>query len=55
MGINDQIWGSDILCVVGALIFGGNAYAGRPGKVDYLAECARCHGVDRKGEVRAMS
>jgi len=32
----------------------GNAFAQPPGKADYLADCARCHGVDGKGSVPEM-
>lgn len=32
----------------------GNAIAQTSGKDDYMADCARCHGVDGKGSVAAM-
>jgi mono/diheme cytochrome c family protein len=36
-------------------ILGGNANAQPAGKAAYLADCARCHGVDGKGAVPEMS
>jgi len=32
----------------------GNAFGQTSGKDDYMADCARCHGVDGKGSVAAM-
>jgi hypothetical protein len=32
----------------------GNGFAQTSGKTDYMADCARCHGVDGKGSVAAM-
>ncbi len=32
----------------------GTAWAEPQGKKDYLADCARCHGVDGKGSVPTM-
>jgi cytochrome c553 len=37
------------------LLAGGNATGEPAGKGDYLADCARCHGVDGKGSVPEMS
>jgi hypothetical protein len=36
------------------VIIGRSSYADPVGKQDYLADCARCHGVDGKGGVPAM-
>lgn len=43
---------SVLLCAVAV---GGTASAEPPGEVDYLVDCARCHGVDGKGGVPRMS
>jgi mono/diheme cytochrome c family protein len=45
-----------LLCLVFCTsIFGGSAAGDSIGRGDYLADCARCHGVDGKGRVPAMS
>jgi len=41
---------SVLLCLIAV----GSASADSSGKSDYLADCARCHGVDGKGRVPAM-
>jgi mono/diheme cytochrome c family protein len=43
---------SILLCVA---MVGGTASGNPLGKDDYLADCARCHGVDGKGRVQGMS
>lgn len=46
---------SMLLCLlVYALLAARTAHADSPGKKDYLADCARCHGADGKGDVPEM-
>jgi len=52
MTIRSAVTFSILLCAVLA----GRSAAGEPaGKDDYLADCARCHAVDGKGNVPEMS
>jgi hypothetical protein len=41
--------------LLSSALLGGNVNAQPAGKADYLADCARCHGVDGKGSVPGMS
>lgn len=47
--------GSMLFCVlVFALGAGRTGFCNPSGKEDYLADCARCHGADGKGDTAAM-
>ena len=41
--------------LLSGVMFARHANAGLSGKADYLADCARCHGVNGKGGVPEMS
>jgi mono/diheme cytochrome c family protein len=43
-----------VLILLFGFAVGASASGDLPGKKDYLADCARCHGVDGKGAVAAM-
>jgi hypothetical protein len=48
-------FGAMLFCIlVCALSVGGTGFGDTPGKEDYLADCARCHGVDGKGGTPGM-
>ena len=48
-------FGVVVLCVtILAVAVGGIGFAELSGKADYVADCARCHGVDGKGDAAAM-
>lgn len=48
-------FGAMLFCLlVCALSVGETSFGDTPGKEDYLADCARCHGVDGKGSTPGM-
>ena len=50
------IRGVALLCIMlCAVMVGGTAHGGPGTKIDYLANCVRCHAVDGKGGVPEMS
>lgn len=43
-----------LFILMSIVIVGKSTYAAPSGRDDYLADCARCHGVDGKGDVPQM-